>query len=101
VVLAHGSGIDDLVMLFMFPAVVTFGFWLLTRHKGRGGEQAGEAVGVSPEPAFGSRPPVAPNATPVDGHPSPFHALIAPPRPRAEPHAAEGEQEGDRLAPAP
>ena len=32
VILGHGSGVDD-VVIFLFPAVVGIGFWLITRHK--------------------------------------------------------------------
>ncbi len=102
VVLAHGSGIDDLVMLFLFPAVVTFGFWMLTRKKSRGDLEKGDDEGDSrAEPAFGSRPPIAPVAAPVNGHhPSPFHALIAPPRPPVQVRAAEAEPERERSSSA-
>ena len=31
-VLGHGSGVDDLV-IFLLPAVLGIGFWLITRHK--------------------------------------------------------------------
>jgi hypothetical protein len=30
-ILAHGSGIDEL-MIFVFPVVVAFGFWLIIRR---------------------------------------------------------------------
>ena len=30
-ILAHGSGIDEL-MIFFFPVVVAFGFWLIIRR---------------------------------------------------------------------
>ena len=32
VILGHGSGLDELT-IFVFPAVVGIGFWLITRHK--------------------------------------------------------------------
>ena len=31
-VLGHGSGVDDLI-IFLLPAVLGIGFWLITRHK--------------------------------------------------------------------
>ena len=31
-VLGHGSGVDDLV-IFLLPAVLGIGFWLITRHQ--------------------------------------------------------------------
>ena len=31
-ILGHGSGVDD-VVIFLFPAVVGIGLWLITRHK--------------------------------------------------------------------
>jgi hypothetical protein len=32
VVVAHGSGIDEL-MIFVFPVVMGLGFWIITRRK--------------------------------------------------------------------
>ena len=32
-ILAHGGGIDELMMLFGFPTAVGLGVWLLTRRK--------------------------------------------------------------------
>jgi hypothetical protein len=104
VVFAHGSGIDDLAMLFGFPTVVTLGFWLFTRQKknpeAEEAEQADAADAAAAtdgeptarptrsEPVFGSAPPTVS----VNGHPSPFHVLIAPPRSSGGARAEKGDR---------
>jgi hypothetical protein len=70
-ILAHGSGIDDLV-LFVMPVVVGVGVWLLTRRKA-GAEDDAEAA-TSEGATEANVVPIDPRGKAV----SPFHSLMAP-----------------------
>lgn len=43
-ILAHGSGIDEL-MIFAFPVVVAFGFWLIIRRPSGEAEDEDDSPG--------------------------------------------------------
>jgi hypothetical protein len=88
VVLAHGSGLDELA-IFLFPVVIGTGFWLLTRQR-RGAAESDEEP--APVQIASSAPrPVAPAPDPEDepgltnARVSPFHKMIARPPPSPSP----------------
>jgi hypothetical protein len=77
-VLAHGSGLDELA-IFVFPVVMGLGFWLITRQKAKGGDEAeADEASTPPVATIASELPNAPK--PVNGrHVSPFHSMIQMP----------------------
>lgn len=45
-IVAHGSGIDEM-MIFFFPVAFGIGFWIITRQKPAEDEDEGQAPGTS------------------------------------------------------
>lgn len=77
-VLAHAGGIDELA-IFLFPIVIGFGFWLLTRQRRHADDEAGGLPFGSESPFPGGEAEPSPiSARRTDG-PTRLHSLMDAP----------------------
>ena len=88
-VLAHGSGLDELA-IFVFPVIMGLGFWLLTRQRSGAASEPDPETGKPTVARIASDPPNA--VKPVNGSISPFHNLIRPPAPAKDDDAPAPER---------